>query len=907
MKRLFSIVLFVLLSVAVMGQMADDYTVRFIGRLNGTQYQRMDSVKFTNTTRGWTETVVYPDSAIVLFSTVNVSDVGMVVAGFEQNVPNPFDCHTMVELFVPQDENVRLQLYDASGRQCADLNVALNAGSHRFEITASKPQTYILKAIAGEHTYSVRMVNVGSGGSDGIKYGGYVGLTAKLYSDNEFVLGDVIQYVGYATIEGNVVESRTITQALYISQEVVLQFTYYFRPSVETLAASDIRIHEAYINGNLVSPGDYPVTECGFIYGTDSNDLSLNVGCNANIWNFSALVSDLIDSTTYYYKAYATNNAGTAYGELMQFTTESLTLPSVITTNVCNLTDTSVTISGNVDFDGGTTVTSRGFQWGTNYNDLTFDIETEGGVGCYTANLTGLTSGNIYYYRTYVTNGMGTAFGEVRSFITNGKLNNYEWVDLGLPSCTRWATFNVGASNSDEVGDLFAWGETVPKDTYDWSTYLYCNGSENTLTKYCRNAQYGYNGYTDQLVTLEASDDAATVNWGEGWRMPTKAELQELIDYCETSWVLYNGIYGMLFTSRYNGNSIFMYGEKYWSSTLNSVSAWYLGRFCTTYGERCRGRYVRPVSSPESIPTASVPTVVTLDDISVTPYTATIYGNVISDGGAPVTYRAFMYGTDSTYINRSISSSSGNDNYSVTITGLTPNTTYYYYAYAINREGSANGEIHSFTTEDIIISYEPTGYLNGYGYVDLGLPSGIKWATCNIGASSPEYVGYYYAWGETSYKGNYSWSTYLYCNGDYTSLTKYCNNSEYGYNGFTDNLTTLEANDDAATVNWGSGWRMPTKEDYEELIYNCTHTITTLNGHRGILFTGPNGNSVFLCDHRSYVNDTLIDGCYSLYWTSSLDTRPYGAWLFRFYEVGDECVMRAADRVRGDPIRPVCQ
>lgn len=905
MKKILLLGIFAILSVMAVSQ---EYRTRFIGKINENQYQCLDSVKVTNNTRGWTEMVYYPDTLYYLTVTVNVPDNEMQAFGFEQNVPNPFNCYTSVELAIPQDENVKLQLFDATGKQCAELNVALNAGSHRFEITASRPQTYILKAVVGVKTYSVRMVNVGSCGGDGIKYGGSSDIISKLYSRNEFGVNDNMEFVGYATIDNEVEESRPFPIALHLSLDIILQFTHSFRPSVETLEASGIQIHGANLNGDLVSAGDFPVTECGFVYGTDPNDLSLTVISSATLGDFSVHISDLIESTTYYYKAYATNGVGTAYGEIVRFTTESLTVPTVVTTLVSNLTDTSATISGDVIFDGGTAITLRGFLWGTNYSELQYNVENESGMGSYTANLTGLTPGTIYYYKTYVSNSVGTAYGDVRSFVTNGKLNDYDWVDLGLPSCTRWATCNVGASNPDERGDQFAWGETVPKDTYDWSTYLYCNGSENTMTKYCRHAQYGYNGYTDNLTRLEANDDAATVNWGEGWRMPTKAELQELIDYCETSWVSHNGINGMLFTSRYNGNSIFMYGSQYWSSTLGNTSsyAWCLGRLFITYIERYNAQSVRPVSSPTSIPTASVPTVVTSDDISVTAYTATVSGMVISDGGAPVTYRAFMYGTDSTYINRSISSSSGNDNYSVTITGLTPNTTYYYYAYALNREGTGYGEVLSFTTEDISISYEPSGYLNDHGYIDLGLPSGLKWATCNVGANSPTEVGYYYAWGETERKGRYNWTTYSYCNGDYTTLTKYCNNSEYGYNGFTDNLTTLEASDAAAAVNWGAGWRMPTKEDFQELIDNCTRTITTLNGRRGILFTGPNGNSVFMCDHRSYVDDTLLDGCYSLYWTSSLYQYPYGARLFRFSETNGDCAIVGNDRASGDPVRPVC-
>ena len=109
-------------------------------------------------------------------------------------------------------------------------------------------------------------------------------------------------------------------------------------------------------------------------------------------------------------------------------------------------------------------------------------------------------------------------------------------------------------------------------------------------------------------------------------------------------------------------------------------------------------------------------------------------------------------------------------------------------------------------------------------YVDLGLPSGTLWATCNIGADSPEDYGLYFAWGETtgysedtSDGRSFDWSTYKYCNGSSYTLTKYCNDSSRGYNGFTDNLTELVPEDDAATANWGAGWCMPTVEQFDEL------------------------------------------------------------------------------------------
>ena len=103
--------------------------------------------------------------------------------------------------------------------------------------------------------------------------------------------------------------------------------------------------------------------------------------------------------------------------------------------------------------------------------------------------------------------------------------NGHEYVDLGLPSRIKWATCNVGATTPEEYGDYFAWGETEPKDNYDWSTYKWCNESNATMTKYCTDSSYGT---VDNKTVLELEDDAAYVNWGGNWRMPTKAELDEL-------------------------------------------------------------------------------------------------------------------------------------------------------------------------------------------------------------------------------------------------------------------------------------------------------------------------------------------------------------------------------------------
>lgn len=146
------------------------------------------------------------------------------------------------------------------------------------------------------------------------------------------------------------------------------------------------------------------------------------------------------------------------------------------------------------------------------------------------------------------------------------------------------------------------------------------------------------------------------------------------------------------------------------------------------------------------------------------------------------------------------------------------------------------------------------GYKGGYApapadvqAVDLGLPSGLKWASCNVGAEKPEDYGNYYAWGEVLPKENYSWATYKYANeASSNKLTKYCDNTKYGDNGFTDNKTALDLEDDVAHVNWGGNWRMPTDDEWSEL-NNCTWTWVTQNGVNGYLVASKtNGNSIFL-------------------------------------------------------------
>ncbi len=208
------------------------------------------------------------------------------------------------------------------------------------------------------------------------------------------------------------------------------------------------------------------------------------------------------------------------------------------------------------------------------------------------------------------------------------------------------------------------------------------------------------------------------------------------------------------------------------------------------------------------------------------------------------------------------------------------------------------------------IDIRPSGQENGYEWVNLGLPSGIKWASCNVGATKPEDLGNYYAWGEVKPKDDYSWATYKYANGDYDKLTKYCNSTSYGNNGFTDNKTTLDLEDDAAHYNWGGNWRMPTSAEIDELLNNCTwgwtdnYNDTKVAGYK--VTSKANGNSIFLPEAGfRYGTDAFNVGSYGYYWSSSLyEDYPSNAWLLDFYS--DYRNRDNINRDYGFSVRPVC-
>ena len=226
------------------------------------------------------------------------------------------------------------------------------------------------------------------------------------------------------------------------------------------------------------------------------------------------------------------------------------------------------------------------------------------------------------------------------------------------------------------------------------------------------------------------------------------------------------------------------------------------------------------------------------------------------------------------------------------------------YAWSFSKQKSGSNKEENGSEKEEANS--TTGTLNGHEWVDLGLS--VKWATCNVGADSPEDYGDYFAWGETSTKSEFNWNTYKWCNGSHDFMTKYCTDSR---DGIVDNRTTLTSSDDVASVKWGSKWRMPTEKEIKELREKCISIWTTRSGVEGEKIIGPNGNSIFLPAAGNIYNTEIKNhGTMCRYWSASLSINVMVRTLASSAEILEDehhSGMGVCGRDYGNSVRPVTE
>ena len=506
-----------------------------------------------------------------------------------------------------------------------------------------------------------------------------------------------------------------------------------------------------------------------------------------------------------------------------------------------------------------------------------------------------------YYIRAFATHDGVVVYGEVMSFMTlpeeSGQEHGRTYIDLGLPSGLKWAMYNFGSS------DYYAWGDEDWKDTYE-------AGNCNT--------------YGIEMNDISGSEyDPVQRSWGGQWRMPTVYEMQELVENCSWEWVSehhYDDALSEYVNPGYkvtgpNGNSIYLpvrgYRESveyyhrdergyYWTSMPyydgNNYHA-----YCLEFGSedvqispnwRYYGLNIRPVIGYNE---DLYPKVRMNDVTDITTHSAKCSAYIEYTGTVENYGRGFIWSkndaspTLENYDDCVYADYYEND-YSCEIYNLNSNTVYYVRAFVHTSMGDVYSDVFSFTTLP-----EGSGQECGHSYIDLGLPSGVKWATCNVGASSPEEYGDYFAWGETMTKETYT---------EYNCPTYGLDASALQLQGYIDGDGNLTPQYDAATVNWGGSWRMPTREEQQELIDDCTWTWTSQNGVNGYKVTGPNGNSIFLPAAGFRDGSSLyLAGSDGYYWSST----PNDFYAFSLYFYSSNHYMGSYGRGYGRSVRPVLE
>lgn len=450
----------------------------------------------------------------------------------------------------------------------------------------------------------------------------------------------------------------------------------------------------------------------------------------------------------------------------------------------------------------------------------------------------------------------------LKTAIASGQVENFLAQEEGVPAAVDmglsvyWATFNVGANNPFEIGEYYAWAETQPKEKYNARSYKYGISNFDKKTKYCFHEE---EGVVDNKGILDLEDDAAHVNWGKGWRTPSKEEWEELNDTTKCTWeflVLKAGFVGYKVISKITGNCILLpiAGHKAETLTFFPMAGCYMTNeiYINT----------KPHLTSSSIHNENVFEFVChaknlpyKDRIKTERAVFHDFMRTIGMQVRPVTTTISPQPSACNDIDQDALKRAKKDKELLKLQLKT---------YGIEYDESPKGEVGSSKDGNKLaeaadapvakkvkntksLTNASAADLCKVEAVDMGLS--VKWASCNVGASCVYEPGSHFAWAETTTKknfdeSNYKWFEYV----DYVDgvFTKYCmddNSPHY------DGKSALEPEDDAAYVNMGKEWRTPTSEEWNELMdtTKCSWTWTTINEMEGYEVTSNiTGNSIFL-------------------------------------------------------------
>ncbi|MCR5660220.1 MAG: hypothetical protein K6G25_12960 [Bacteroidales bacterium] len=496
------------------------------------------------------------------------------------------------------------------------------------------------------------------------------------------------------------------------------------KPTVTTSEVSNITQTTAQGGGDVTDDGGLAVTERGICWGTSHNPTTggSHATSGEGTGSYICNMTGLTQNTTYYVRAYATNAEGTSYGDEVSFkTSQNISAPTVTTGEVTNITQTSAKCSGNVTADGGATVTERGICWGTSHNPtVTGSHASSGtGTGTYTCNMTGLTAGTIYYVRAYAKNSQGTSYGSEVSFSTTAN----------KPTVTTSTVTNVAQTSAQGGGNVTATGgATVTARGICWSTShnptisgSHAAASSGGTGSYTVNMT-GLTANTTYYVRAYATNSAGTAYGSEvsftttqNVTLPTVTTSQ-VTNVAQTTatgggnvTATGNGTVtarGICWSTSHNPTISGSHGAASSGGTgsytvnmtgLTANTTYYVRAYATNSAGTAYGSEVSFTTTQN----VTLPTVTTSQVTSIAQTTATGGGNVTATGGATVTARGICWSTSHNPTisgSHAAASSGGTGSYTVNMTGLTANTTYYVRAYATNSAGTAYGSEVSFTT-----------------------------------------------------------------------------------------------------------------------------------------------------------------------------------------------------------------